>query len=147
MGNQTLKVYNADEVDIVVGAVLVNSGFADGEFLRVEQESDDTEDVVGTDGEVSVSRTNDQRATITILVMQTSDSNDGLSAYATAAKTAPGMTGAIVPVLIKDQNGRTLMEGANAWVQRSPDRSFDRTAQANEWAIRVAHLTRLDGGN
>jgi hypothetical protein len=147
MANQTLKIYNADEVDIVVGAVLVNSGFADGEFLRVEQESNDTEDVVGTDGEVSVSRTNDQRATFTILLMQTSDANDGLSAYHAAARSAPGMTGAIFPLLVKDKNGRALYETANAWVQRAPDLSFDRTAQTREWTIRGAHFTRFDGGN
>jgi hypothetical protein len=147
MASTKLKVYNADEVDIAVGPVLVDSGFADGEFLRIEQESDDAEDVVGSDGEVSVSRTNDSRANVTILVMQTSDSNDGLSALSALFKTAPGGAGGIVPIVIRDKNGRTLVTGANCWVGRAPDRSFDRTAQANEWKIRVAHLVRFDGGN
>jgi len=142
-----LKVYNADEVDIIVGPYLIDSGLADGEFLRIEQESDDTEDVAGTDGEVAVSRTNDQRATATILVMQTSDGNDGLSVLSNLARTAPGMAGAIHPFLVKDKNGRTIHEGQNAWVRRAPDRSFDRTAQTNEWQIRIAHLGRFDGGN
>ncbi len=143
----SLKVYNADEVVVVLGSVLIDSGLADGEFLRVEQDTDDTEDVVGTDGEVAVSRTNDRRATVTILVMQTSSGNDGLSTLSNLTREAAGMTGAILPLLIKDTNGRTLITGANAWVSRAPDRSFDRTAQTNEWKIRVAQLARFDGGN
>jgi len=142
-----LKVYNADEVTIVIGPVLVQSGLADGEFLRIEQETDDTEDVAGTDGEVAVSRTNDRRATATVLLMQTSDSNDGLSTLSALAKEAAGMAGGIVPFLVKDKNGRTLHTAANCWVRRAPDRSFDRTAGTNEWQVRLSHLARFDGGN
>lgn len=141
------KVYNADEVTIVVGPALIDSGLADGEFLRIEQESDDTEDVAGTDGEVAVSRTNDRRANATILVMQTSDGNDKLSVLSNLVREAEAMAGGIVPFLVKDANGRTVMEAANAWVSRAPDRSFDRTAQTNEWQIRLANLVRFDGGN
>lgn len=141
------KVYNADEVTVVVGPVLVEAGFADGEFLRVEQESDDTEDVCGTNGEVAVSRTNDRRATCTIILLQTSASNDGLSVLSNLTRSAPGMAGAIVPFLVRDRNGRTIYTGEKCWIQRPPDASFDRTAQSREWTVRVPHLVRTDGGN
>lgn len=141
------KVYNADEVTIAVGPVLVDAGFADGEFLRIEQESDDTEDVCGTNGEVAVSRTNDRRATATIILLQTSNSNDGLSVLSNLARSAPGMAGAIVSFLVRDRNGRTIYSAEKCWVQRAPDPSFDRTAQSREWAIRISHLVRFDGGN
>lgn len=147
MANETLKVYTADEIDMAVGPVIIDSGLGDDEFLRIEQESDDTEDMVGVDGEVTVSRTNDRRATFTFIVMQTSDANDGLTALSTLAKTATGMAGGIVPVLVRDKNGRSLFEGANGWVRRSPDRTFGRTAGTNEWQVRVAQLARFDGGN
>jgi hypothetical protein len=136
-----------DEVIISLGPVIIDSGFADGEFIRIEQESDDTEDVAGTDGEVTVSRTNDGRATITFLLMQTSIANDGLSTLSNLTRSAPNMAGAIVPLLISDPNGRALFEAANAWVARPPDRSYDRTPQANEWKIRCAKLVRFDGGS
>ena len=35
------KVYNADEVTLTIAGALIESGYADGEFLRVEQDSDD----------------------------------------------------------------------------------------------------------
>jgi hypothetical protein len=137
----------SDEVTIAIGPVLVDSGFADGEFLRVEQESDATEDVAGTDGEVAVSRTNDYRATITVLLLQTADANLGLSVLANLARSSPGMAGAIVPSLVRDRNGASLYTAENSWVQRPPDASFDRTAQSREWAVRCARLIRVDGGN
>ena len=142
-----LRVYNADEVDLIIGPVIVDSGLAEDEFLRIEQESDDTEDVVGVDGEVTVSRTNDRRATATVLVMQTSIANDGLTILSNLVRSAPGMIGAILPFLVRDKNGRTLHEAPNCWVRRAPDRSFGRTANTNEWQVRIAHLGRIDGGN
>lgn len=143
----TVKVYNPDEMTIAVGPVLIDRGFADGEFLRVEDESDDTEDVAGTDGEVAVSRTNDRRATVTIILLQTAEANLGLSTLSNLARSAPGMAGAIVPLLISDRNGATLYTAENCWVQRPPDASFDRTAQSREWTVRCANLIRVDGGN
>jgi hypothetical protein len=142
-----LKVYNSDEVTIAIGPVLIENGFADGEFCRIESENDDTEDVAGTDGEVAVSRTNDRRGTISIMLLQTSDANRGLSLLSNLAREAPNMAGAIVPALVSDQNGAGLWISENSWVQRPPDASFDRTAQTREWAVRCANLIRNDGGN
>jgi hypothetical protein len=143
----SLKIYNADEVTAAFGPVLIESGLADGEFLRIEQESDDISDVAGTDGEVAASRTNDRRATVTIILMQTSSSNDQLSVLSNLAKTAPGMAGAVHPLLIKDRNGRAIYTAQNAWISKAPDVSFDRTATAREWTIRCANLIRVDGGS
>ena len=146
MSNQ-VKVYNADEVTVVLGPALIESGLADGEFVRVEQESDDTVDVVGVDGEVSVSRTNDKRTDVTIIVMSTSSGNDSLSVLSNLIRTVPGMVGGIVPLKVKDRNGRALYTAENAWIKKPPDVSYDRQATPREWTVRAAHLIRYDGGN
>lgn len=143
----TVKVYNPDEVSIILGPVLIASGFADGEFLRIEQESDDSEDVAGTDGEVAVARTNDRRATITIMLMQTADANLGLTALSNLYRSAAGSVGGIVPLFVKDQNGLSIYTAENAWISRPPDVSFDRAPTSREWQIRCANLKRIDGGN
>jgi len=122
--SETLKVYNADEVIIAVGPVLVESGYADDEFCRIEYESDDTEDVVGTDGEVAVSRTNDLRATITLLLLQTADAAIGLSALSNLTRKAAAMAGAIVPTEVFDPQNVKLYAAENSWVQRPPDVSY-----------------------
>lgn len=138
------KVYNADQVTVAYGPVLLGSGQADGEFLRVEQEADDFEDVVGSGGEVVRSKTNDRRATVTVILLQTASENDLLSAlHAVQRETGLGSE----PLLIKDQNGRAIYKAEQAWIMRGPDASFDRSATSREWAIRCADLVRFDGGN
>jgi len=147
MATDNVRVWNADEIVISIGPVILESGFGEDEFIRLEQETDDTEDVVGVDGEVTVSRTNDRRATLTFTLQQTSSGNDGLSALSNLTRSAPGMVGAIQPFIIKDLNGRSLYTAQNAWVAAPPPVSFARTGQPREWKIRIANLVRTDGGN
>lgn len=141
----TMRVYDANEVSVIIGAIEIDAGFADGEFLRIEQETDDFADEVGTDGEVTRSKTNDRRATATILLMQTSASNQALSALSTLDRITPNGAG-VVPFLVRDRNGGSLYEGQHCWIQRPPDVSMDRSATTREWTVRIAHLERNDAG-
>jgi hypothetical protein len=140
-----LKHYDADQVSLIVAGIPI-SGFADGEFLTLEMASDMFSDVVGTDGEVTRSKSNDRRATCTIKLMQSSDSNDLLSALANTDSAAPNGAG-VGAFMLKDRNGRMLHAAAACWVQREPDMSLDRAATSREWVIRIASLKRFDGGN
>lgn len=146
MSSRTV-VYNSDEVLVVMGPVTVQGGRGDDEFCRIEPESNIAEDVVGVDGEVVVSRTNDGRHTITITVLQTALANNGLTILANLFKTAPGALGGIVPFLVKDLNGAALYTAENAWIQKEPDVTYSRAAGTREWEIRAAQLVRVDGGS
>ena len=140
----TAKTYNADQVTVAYGPVLLGSGQGDGEFLRIEQEADDFDDVVGSGGEVARSKTNDRRATATLILLQTANENDLLSAISNVQReTGLGSE----PFLVRDTNGRALYKAEQAWIRRGPDATFDRTATSREWAIRIADLVRVDGGN
>lgn len=139
------KTYNADEVSLIIGGVPIDAGFADGEFVRVEQESDDFGDVVGTDGEVTRFKTNDRRANVTVLLMQTSDSNQFLSALSNLDKITPNGAG-IVPFLLLDGNGASIHEALELWVKKGPDVAYGREPGNREWELRVASLDRFDAG-
>lgn len=140
------KVYDANEVTLSIAGLLIDAGFADGEFCRIEQESDDFVDVVGTDGEVTRSKTNDRRATVTVLLMQSSLGNSLLSAL-NNIDLAAGNGAGIGPLLIQDNQGTTIYTGDACWVSKPPNVSFDRAATAREWTVRVANLKRVDGSN
>ena len=56
------------------------TGWADGDYLDIDNDTDAFTDAVGTDGDVTRVRTNDDRATVTITLMQSSPVNDVLSA-------------------------------------------------------------------
>lgn len=136
------KIYNADEVSIVFGVVPISGGWGDGEFCRIEMLNDAFEDVAGTDGEVTRTKTNDRRATITITLMQTSSFNAALSLLHEADKNTAGGTG-VLPLLIKDNNGVGLWSAKDAWIVKAPDLTFDRGATSREWVIRCAALVRV----
>lgn len=142
----SFKVYDASEVSVSIAGIPIDSGYDDGEFLRIEQESDDFVDKAGTDGEVTRSKTNDRRATITILLMQSSLGNALLSALNNIDRLAGNGAG-VGPFLCRDRQGTALYAAAESWISKPPNVSFDREPTAREWTIRVAVLERFDGGN
>ncbi len=140
------KIYDADQVSLVFMGIPIDSGYADGEFLSIEQTTADFESVVGTDGEVTRSKTNDARATIKVKLMQTSSGNAAFSALNNIDKTLPGGAG-VGPMLVKDRQGTSLYTASKTWIAKPPDVSFDRAATAREWTLECANLVRFDGGN
>lgn len=141
-----LKVYDANEVTVSIAGLPIESGFDDGEFVRIEQEAEDFIDKVGTDGEVTRSKTNDRRATVSILLMQSSDANALLSGLNNIDRLAGNGAG-VGPFLVRDRQGLALYAAAECWISKPPDVSFDREPTAREWTLRVASLERFDGGN
>lgn len=141
------KVLDPDQISVIFGTHSVR-GWAAGEFLTLVMESDDFSDEVGTDGDdVTRVKSNDRRATLTLKLMQTSDSNDILSAISNADIVAANGAG-ITALLIRDRStGRAIYRAAETWVAKAPDVNYDRSAQPREWKIRIAKLERFDGGN
>ncbi len=140
------KVYDANEVTVSIAGLPIDSGFDDGEFVRIEQEADDFIDKVGTDGEVTRSKTNDRRATVAIILMQSSDGNALLSGLNNIDRLAGNGAG-VGPFLVRDRQGTSLYAAAECWISKPPDVSFDREPTAREWTLRVASLERFDGSN
>lgn len=139
------KVYDSNEVKISVAGIPVIGGFADGEFVSIVRETEAFNDVVGTDGEVTRSKTNDARATVTITLMQTADVNLALSVLHNADKNTAGGAG-VGPLLIEDLNGVTLHESPQCWINTEPDVTYAREAGERAWPIRCANLRSIIAG-
>jgi len=120
-------------------------GYANGEFLTIAYDNPDFIDEVGTDGEVSVSPSTDRRATIELKLMQTSDYNDYLSGINQIQLRTRGV--GMISILIKDRNGRTLHQAAEAWISEKPQTSLDRGPKERVWRFRCAALLSFHGGN
>lgn len=144
MAQGDLKVYDSDQYSASLAGIAFE-GFADGEWLRIERDNNAFDDVVGTDGEVTRSKTNDDRATITLRLMQTSSTNSLLSAFYNADKLTPGGVG-VGPFLLRDQQGTTLISAEKCWIAKEPDVSMDRTATEREWVFRCSKLISFHGG-
>ncbi len=141
----TTKIFDAKEVTLIVCGIPLDSGFADGEFLKIEQNSEDFTMVVGTDGEVTRSKTNDRTAKVTVRLMQTSDGNAALSAL-NVKDLAQNNGAGIGAFLVKDRTSGTIKYTASScWISKPPSVSFDKVATVREWEITVADLSRVDG--
>lgn len=140
------KIYDSKAVSMVFMGILIEGGYAEDEFLTIEQDSDDFEDVVGCDGEVTRSKTNDGRATVFVKLMQSATINAALSALNNIDKTAGNGAG-VGPMLIRDTQGNALYTAEKCWIAKPPDVSFGKTAKERAWKFRCAKLIRVDGGN
>jgi hypothetical protein len=136
--------YSADEVDVLIAGVPV-TGFADGEFITIEFPESFTLQK-GSDGDNTRSRTNDTTARVTIKLMQSSPSNDILSALYNADRLARNGAG-VGAFMVKDNQGRSLYVAPACWIVKHPDVSFDREAQPREWVIDVSDIQPFTGGN
>lgn len=144
---KALKVYDASEVSIIFLGFPIDSGFDDGEFCSIEQNAEDYSLVMGTDGEGTRSASNNRSAKVTIKLMQSSSSNELLSAANNLDRISPNGAGVGV-LLIRDRQGTSLFTAQKAWLMGPPKSiSFDREAKGREWVIETNELERFDGGN
>lgn len=137
------KTYNPKRVAVsFAGRVL--TGFADGTFISVERNEDTFTLAVGSDGEAARAASNNRSGRVTLTLMQTSASNDILSALAEADERSQLSTG---PMMIKDASGRTVVLAAEAWIVKPAGAEFGREIGNREWIFETGDLSIFSGGN
>lgn len=142
-----IEVRNYDPNRLVMNfaGIIIDSGYADGTFLSIEQGADDYSVKVGADGEVVRTKMNNATATVTFTLQQTSVANTALAALRTLGRATSN--GADVgPLFIQDLNGAALYTASKAWIVGPPGVEFGQESTNREWRILAADLVRLDGG-
>jgi hypothetical protein len=138
-----LKTYNAKDLVIIFGIHTVE-GFGEDTKVTVERNADSWTMKTGVDGTVTRSKSNNKTGTITINLMQTSESNDFLSAIAITDELS---SAGVLPVLVKDNNGTSLHTGLEAWIRKPTNSEYALEAGEREWVIDVAELLHSPGSN
>jgi hypothetical protein len=129
--------FDFKNVTVSAGGQII-TGFADGEGVRVAMNKERASLSMGIDGEGARSKFNDDSAQITLILMQTSQSNDALSAYAKSKGT--------FILTIKDNNGTTIAVAATCWVRSYPEVTFGGEAGNREWVLETDAIDILVGG-
>lgn len=137
-----MDTYDPESVTISVIGNLI-TGFAAGEFITAEYNEDAFTTVVGADGKVCRVRNANQTATITLTLMQSSPSNDVLSAAANLDRLTGNGAGAF---LLKDGRGTTLLSAQNCWVKKPPPAGFGKELGDRAWIIECDKLEGTIGG-
>lgn len=139
----TVKTYSPKKVQLIVLGNII-SGFAAGTFIVASREVDAFTKILGGDGEVARTQSANRSGEVTITLLQTSGSNDILSAIAVADELAG--TG-IGPIIIKDTGGSTVLFSGEGWIRKQPDVEFADEAGDREWIIDMASMDYFVGGN
>lgn len=120
------------------------SGFVDGTFLEISSDTEQFTKVTGADGYVTRVKSNDYGATMTLTLAQSSPSNDVLSTFFNLDRT---VNGGIVPILVKDLSGTTIIFSATGWIQQFPDISYSNDISERAWIFDLANMDLFIGGN
>jgi hypothetical protein len=138
-----VKTFDPAQFSCIVGGKIMK-GFADGTFIRVERNEQAYNLKVGVDGEGTRVKSNNKSGKVTITLMQSSESNEALSAFAAADELS---NSGAVPLLLKDGTGTTIMSAATAWVQKYPDAEFAKEATTRAWVLETDELIEFIGKN
>ena len=124
------------------------TGFVEsGTFLTFERSVDRATLVSSVDGNhaARVLRRN-KAGTITLSLMQTSESNDVLTRIGILDEDAHSNK-YLFSLLIKDTSGRTVMSASQAFLGNDPAVGFSDGVETYDWTITVARLDKHIGGN
>lgn len=135
--------YDPNEISVIVGGKIM-SGFADGTFVKFMRNEQAFNLKVGVDGIGTRAKTNNKSGKLEITLMQSSPSNDDLTAFTLADELN---NQGVVPILLKDSNGTTLISAATAWVQKFPDTEFAKEVTTRVWTIETDSANVFVGGN
>jgi hypothetical protein len=135
--------YDPAQVILVVDGETI-SGYAAGTQLSITWNNDFWTDEVGNDGEDTRIKGNNFSALITCNLMQSSDSNDILSAIVNEDIINSNR---IFEVRVRDLLGTTELSSSKCRLKRYADVNFANTGQPRPWRIYCPNLTGVVGGN
>ncbi len=138
-----VKTFDPALFSMIVGGKIM-SGFGDGTFIKLTMNEQAFSLKVGVDGEGTRAKSNNRSGRFEITLMQSSQSNDDLSAFATADQLS---NSGAVPVLMKDGSGRTVAQATTAWVQKLPDTEFSKDPTTRTWILESDEINAFIGGN
>lgn len=137
-----MKSYDPKNVSMIIGSHIVTE-FEDGTFINVERNNDTWAIKKGASGETARAKSNDRSGIFTFTLLQTSLSNDFLSALAITDETS---NNGVVPVVIKENGGTTVASAVEAWIRRPSAVEFSKTVGARQWILETGELLLNVGG-
>lgn len=138
-----VRTYDPKSVIVSIGGIPV-SGYADGTFLEITADDQQFSKVVGADGYTTRVKSNNYGGVLTLTLSQSSPSNDILSALLNLDRVS---NAGVVPILIKDLSGTSLIFSAAGWIQQFPDLSFGNEINDRAWTFDLSDIDLFVGGN
>lgn len=125
--------YDPNQVAVTCGGKII-SGWGDGTYIEAERDEDSYMKKIGVDGEVTRAKNNNLGGKVTLTLMQSSSSNDVLSAFQQADQLSG--TG-VFTFILNDGNGKTTVRSVDAWIKKPAKLVYAKEVQAWQWIIEI----------
>ena len=138
-----MKSFSFNNVSLLVQGQEI-TGYPEGEdIILAERLEDNAEHVIGVDGNMTLSISNDRSGTLVFKLMQNSQSNLLMTTLVTAQEN-----GAFVPVFVQCRNteGGEFMSGTQGYIPRPAALGFGQNAREVEWTIVCERLDFINSG-
>lgn len=123
--------YNCSKVKIALGSHVV-TGYAEDSFVVVDPINNGVTSKAGCDGEIVRSVDPNERFTIKLALLASSQTHKFLlNKYQKDKKDGSGM----FPILINDLTGREKFSAQKAWVTKIPSKTNGKESQNKEWTL------------
>lgn len=135
------STYNPAKVVLThLGQII--TGYATGSFIKAARNKETYTYTAGADGKGCRTLNPDKSGRVTITLMQSSVSNDVLS----AAQILDELTGqGVGPLIIKDLNGTLVVSATNAWIVKPADVDLAAEVGNREWMIEAEEMNIAGG--
>ena len=135
--------YDPTQLSLVVGGKIIK-GYSDGTFITIARNNDMFTDKTGCDGKTTRVKSNDKSGYVQFVLQQSSASNDDMSAIIAADELD---NAGCVPVMCRDNSGRTTASSLSAWFTRYPQVDYSKDVSDRTYMLKCDSLDIFIGGN
>lgn len=135
-----MKAYNSNEIYLSLANRSIQTGRVESEFVTTDYAVDANVPTVGADGEMTISRSNNESATITIKLLATSDGHRLLEQLYAAQAATPN--GAPIPFELRDILGARVEHAEKVVFIKRPATGHGATVGEREWKLVAEKLIR-----
>lgn len=127
----TLRTYSPQEVVATWGGFIRLRSFAEGTAIEVSRNSDNSNQLVGMQGDVGLTYNADKTGTVTMTFMQTAETNRYLSQVQKQQDDSGELIRA--DIVISDPSGSSLCFARNCHIMTPSDISLGDDQESREW--------------
>lgn len=139
----TVRTYDPKKVVFVFGAIIA-TGYAEGEFIKIERMGDIFATVKGADGGIDRINLNNLTYEVELTLKQTSPTNEELSIATALDITA---NSGVATLIVKDLSGNSLFTAPQAWVKKDPESTYSDGMGNRTWTFATGASGNLIGKN
>lgn len=138
-----MRTYDPKQIIVNFLGITI-TGFAEDSFVEVDYDEDAFIKKTGAGGEVARTRNQNKGGSVKVTLMQSSPTNDLLSAAAILDRKAGTGVGALQ---VKDGLGTSLHSAAEAWIKKVPASPYAKALGEREWVFDCAELEHFVGSS